>query len=129
MRGISGGIVVAVAGLLLTLLPWTTSALPAILLLVFGYGMSVVVNTVTLPTVAEIAPARRRAGALAVLAAIGSAAGIVSPLVTGVILDATDTPQGGYTTAFLLFGGFVALAGVLFACVANPERELRRAQA
>ncbi|WP_326836875.1 MFS transporter [Amycolatopsis rhabdoformis] len=126
VRGIGGGITVAVAGVLLTLLPWTTAALPAILLLVFGYGTSVVVNTVTLPVVAEIAPARRRAGTLAVLAAIGSAAGIVSPLVTGVILDATDTPQGGYTTAFLLFGGFVAVSGLLFAAIADPEREKLR---
>ncbi|MFF4600948.1 MFS transporter [Amycolatopsis sp. NPDC001319] len=127
VRGIGGGITVAVAGVLVTLLPWTTAALPAILLLVLGYGTSVVVNTVTLPVVAEIAPARRRAGTLAVLAAIGSAAGIVSPLLTGVILDATDTPQGGYTTAFLLFGGFVAVSGLLFAAIANPEREKRRA--
>jgi hypothetical protein len=64
-----------------------------------------------------------------VLAAIGGSAGIVSPLISGAILDATDTPQAGYTTAFLLFGGFVAFGGLVFALLANPERDARRIQA
>lgn len=126
VRGIAGGIVVALSGFLLTLLPWVSSAVPAIVLLVAGYGTSVTVNTFTLPSVAEITPAARRGGVLAVLAALGGVAGIVSPLLTGVLLDLAGTPQAGYTLAFLLFGGFVVLGGVVFAVFADPVRDARR---
>lgn len=57
------------------------------------------------------------------LIAAGSCAGIVSPLITGMILDATSSPTTGYTTAFLLCGGLLAVAGLLFGAVADPERD------
>jgi MFS transporter, ACS family, hexuronate transporter len=122
-RGTVGGLVLAASGALLCVLPWVSSTVVAIAVLVLGYGFSVTVNTVTLPMVAEIAPAEKRAGALAVLIAAGSCAGIVSPLVTGMILDGTSSPTAGYTTAFLLCGGLLAVAGLLFAAVADPERD------
>jgi MFS family permease len=123
VRGTVGGLVLAASGALLCVLPWVSSAVVAIAVLVVGYGFSVTVNTVTLPMVAEIAPAEKRAGALAVLIAAGSCAGIVSPLITGVILDATSSPTDGYTTAFLLCGGLLTVAGLLFGAVADPERD------
>jgi MFS family permease len=123
IRGTVGGLVLAASGALLCVLPWVSSAAVAIGLLVVGYGFSVTVNTVTLPMVAEIAPAEKRAGALAVLIAAGSCAGIVSPLITGMILDATSSPTAGYTTAFLLCGGLLVVAGLLFSAVADPERD------
>lgn len=123
VRATAGGIVLAVSGALLCLLPWVTSAVLAIALLVVGYGFSVTVNTVAIPMVAELAPAEKRAGALAVLIAAGSSAGIVSPLITGMILDATSSPTAGYTTAFLLCGGLLVLASVLFALLPDPRRD------
>lgn len=123
VRGVIGGLVLAASGLLLSVLPWVSSPVVAIALLVLGYGFSVTVNTVTLPMVAELAPASKRAGALAVLIAAGSSAGIMSPLITGMILDATSSPTAGYTTAFLLCGGLLTVAGLLFSAVADPERD------
>jgi MFS family permease len=123
VRGTVGGLVLAASGALLCVLPWVSSTVLAIAVLVLGYGFSVTVNTVTLPMVAEIAPAEKRAGALAVLIAAGSCAGIVSPLITGMILDSTSSPTAGYTTAFLLCGGLLAVAGLLFSVVADPERD------
>jgi MFS family permease len=123
VRGTVGGLVLAASGALLCVLPWVSSTVVAIAVLVLGYGFSVTVNTVTLPMVAEIAPAEKRAGALAVLIAAGSCAGIVSPLITGMILDATSSATAGYTTAFLLCGGLLAVAGLLFAAVADPGRD------
>lgn len=123
VRGTAGGLVLAASGALLCVLPWVSSAVVAIAVLVVGYGFSITVNTVTLPMVAEIAPAEKRAGALAVLIAAGSCAGIVSPLITGMILDATSSPTAGYATAFLLCGGLLAVAGLLFGAVADPERD------
>jgi predicted MFS family arabinose efflux permease len=123
VRGIVGGLVLAVSGALLCVLPWVSSTVVAIAVLVVGYGFSVTVNTVTLPMIAEIAPAAKRAGALAVLIAAGSGAGIVSPLLTGMILDSTSSPAAGYTTAFLVCGGLLVITGLLFAAVADPERD------
>jgi MFS family permease len=123
VRGTVGGLVLAASGALLCVLPWVSSTVVAIAVLVLGYGFSVTVNTVTLPMVAEIAPAAKRAGALAVLIAAGSCAGIVSPLVTGMILDSTSSPGAGYTTAFLGCGGLLVVAGLLFGAVADPERD------
>lgn len=123
VRGVVGGLVLAVSGALLCVLPWVSSTVVAIAVLVLGYGLSVTVNTVTLPMIAEIAPATKRAGALAVLIAAGSAAGIVSPLLTGMILDSTSSPAAGYTTAFLVCGGLLVVTGLLFAAIADPERD------
>lgn len=123
VRGTVGGLVLAASGALLCVLPWVSSTVVAIAVLVLGYGFSVTVNTVTLPMIAEIAPATKRAGALAVLIAAGSCAGIVSPLVTGMILDSTSSPSAGYTTAFLICGGLLVVAGLLLGAVADPERD------
>ncbi|MHA6619148.1 MFS transporter [Pseudonocardia sp. DLS-67] len=123
VRGVVGGLVLAASGALLCVLPWVSSTVVAIAVLVLGYGFSVTVNTVTLPMIAEIAPAAKRAGALAALIAAGSCAGIVSPLVTGMILDSTSSPGAGYTTAFLMCGGLLVVAGLLFSTVADPERD------
>jgi MFS transporter, ACS family, hexuronate transporter len=123
VRGVVGGLVLAASGALLCVLPWVSSTVVAIAVLVLGYGFSVTVNTVTLPMIAEIAPAAKRAGALAALIAAGSCAGIVSPLVTGMILDSTSSPGAGYTTAFLMCGGLLVVAGLLFGAVADPERD------
>jgi len=126
VRGLTGGAIEALAGCFLVLLPWIPSVLPAITLLVLGYGLSVTVGTFTLPAVAEITPAEHRGRVLAVLSAIGGVAGVVSPLLTGVILDRSSTAKAGYDLAFLVFGGFMVLGGLVFAALADPVRDAPR---
>jgi hypothetical protein len=39
------------------------------------------------------------------------------------ILDSTSSPAAGYTTAFLVCGGLLVVTGLLFAAIADPERD------
>ncbi|MEU5105144.1 MFS transporter [Streptomyces sp. NPDC021354] len=126
VRGVFGGSCLVAAGLILTLLHWVTSPVVAVALLMLGYGLSTTVQAVANPAVAEIAPAARRGGALGVLTALGTSAGIISPMFTGWLLDRSATEQQGYTDAFLVFGVLVAFGGLCFALLVNPERDARR---
>ncbi|WP_336207084.1 MFS transporter [Nonomuraea sp. LPB2021202275-12-8] len=122
-RGLLGGACLTVAGILLTLLPLIHTPLPAIILLMLGYGISVTVNTFANPAVAELVPAAQRVGILGVFSGLSVSAGIVSPIITGWLLDRATTPESGYTTAFLLSGIALAVAGALFALLVDPERD------
>ncbi|MEV0085056.1 MFS transporter [Saccharopolyspora sp. NPDC050642] len=125
-RGLFGGACLVLAGLVLCLLPWVHSPVLAVITLMIGYGVSTTVQTVSNPVVAEIVPPGQRAGALGVLTALGTSAGVLSPIFTGKLLDVAETPQAGYTLAFLVFGGLVAFGGLCFALLVNPERDVRR---
>ncbi|MEV5897992.1 MFS transporter [Nonomuraea fuscirosea] len=122
-RGLLGGACLTVSGLLLTCLPLIDTPLPAIVLLMLGYGISVTVNTFANPAVAELVPPAQRAGILGVFSGLSVTAGVASPVITGWLLDRADTPAAGYTTAFLLSGTVLAVAGVLFALLVHPERD------
>ncbi|WP_214414464.1 MFS transporter [Sphaerisporangium fuscum] len=122
-RGLLGGACLTGAGILLTCLPLIHTPLPAIALLMLGYGISVTVNTFANPAVAELVPPAQRAGFLGVFSGLSVTAGIASPIITGWLLDRAATPEAGYTTAFLLSGILLAVAGVLFALLVNPERD------
>ncbi|MFI6920516.1 MFS transporter [Nonomuraea spiralis] len=122
-RGLLGGVCLTGAGVLLTCLPLIHTPLPAIALLMLGYGISVTVNTFANPAVAELVPPAQRAGILGVFAGLSVTAGIASPVITGWLLDRAATPEAGYTTAFLLSGVLLAVAGVLFALLVHPERD------
>ncbi|WP_326642718.1 MFS transporter [Nonomuraea fuscirosea] len=122
-RGLLGGACLTVSGLLLTCLPLIDTPLPAIVLLMLGYGISVTVNTFANPAVAELVPPAQRAGILGVFSGLSVTAGIASPVITGWLLVRADTPAAGYTTAFLLSGTVLAVAGVLFALLVHPERD------
>ncbi|MER5325816.1 MFS transporter [Streptosporangium roseum] len=122
-RGLLGGVCLVVAGLLLTTLPLIHAALPAIAVLMLGYGISVTVNTFANPAVAELVPPAQRAGILGVFSGLSVSAGIVSPVIAGVLLDNATTPESGYTSAFLLSGVLLAVGGLFFALLVNPERD------
>ncbi|MEV5498009.1 MFS transporter [Nonomuraea fuscirosea] len=122
-RGLLGGACLTGSGLLLTCLPLIDTPLPAIVLLMLGYGISVTVNTFANPAVAELVPPAQRAGILGVFSGLSVTAGIASPVITGWLLVRADTPAAGYTTAFLLSGTVLAVAGVLFALLVHPERD------
>lgn len=128
-RGLFGGAVLACAGLVLTLLPWIHHPIISIGILMLGYGGSVSLNTFANPVLAEIVPPHQRSAILGVLNGLGVSAGAVSPIVSGMLLDASSTPQQGYTSTFFCFGTLVALGGICFALLVDPERDGRHARA
>lgn len=122
-RGVLGGACLVVGGLVLCTLPWLHQAVPAIIALMIGYGLSTTVQATTNPVVAEICPAGQRCGILGVLTALGTSAGVLSPVVAGKLLAHPATPAQGYTTAFLLFGGLLAVGGLCLALLVDPARD------
>ncbi|WP_179120368.1 MFS transporter [Streptomyces tsukubensis] len=122
-RGVFGGGCLTCAGLTLATLHWVRTPLLAVVIVMVGYGLSTTVQAVAHPAVAEIAPPERRAGALAALAAVGSAAGVLSPALTGRVLDAAGSPGQGYADAFLLVGLVVAAGGLCLAIFVDPGRD------
>lgn len=122
-RGRVGGVCLLLSGLLLAAIPLIDAPVLAVAAVILGYGFSVSVNTVTFPVVSELFAASSRAGALAMITAASAAAGIVSPLVAGGLIDASAAPGSGYTAAFLVFGSLLALGGLVFALAVDPVRD------
>ncbi|MGI5232613.1 MFS transporter [Actinoallomurus sp. CA-142502] len=122
-RGLFGGAVLACAGLVLVFLPWTHRPVPAIALLMLGYGGSVTVNTFTNPVLAEIVPSHQRPAIIGVMTGLGISASAFSPVVSGMLLDASTTARAGYGSVFCYFGALVAIGGITFALLVDPERD------
>ncbi|AEW98435.1 MFS transporter [Streptantibioticus cattleyicolor] len=123
-RGVAGGAVLTAGGVLLALIPLTTTVPAALLLVVLGYGLTLAVQSVSNPAVAETAPPAQRARVLAVALAFGALGGVISPWLGGVVLDAAKTPAQGYSHAFLLLGVAIAVGGVCYGLLVNPGRDL-----
>lgn len=121
-RGRVGGICLLLSGLVLAVIPAIDAPAIAVAAVILGYGFSVTVNTVTFPVVSELFGASHRAGALAMITVASSAAGVVSPLIAGGLIDAA-APGSGYTMSFLVFGSLLALGGLVFALAVNPARD------
>ncbi|MDA3625487.1 MFS transporter [Saccharopolyspora sp. WRP15-2] len=122
-RGRVGGICLLLSGVVLAAIPAIDAPVVAVAAVTLGYGFSVAVNTVTFPVVSELFSASRRAGALAMITAASAAAGIVSPLVAGRLVDTAAAPGSGYTASFLVFGTLLAVGGLIFALAVDPSRD------
>ncbi|MFG2209037.1 MFS transporter [Streptomyces sp. NPDC048638] len=125
-RGLAGGAVLVAGGVLLALIPLADTVPAALLLVVLGYGLTLAIQSVSNPAAAEVAPIAQRARVLAVALAFGAVGGVLSPWLSGVVLDAARTPAEGYSHAFLLLGVVIAIGGVLYGLLVDPDRDLER---
>ncbi|SDD21682.1 Predicted arabinose efflux permease, MFS family [Geodermatophilus telluris] len=122
-RGRVGGICLLASGLVLAAIPLLDAPVVAVAAVILGYGFSVTVNTVTFPVVSELFEAAHRAGALAMITVASAAAGVISPLIAGRLIDTGVAPGSGYTASFLVFGLVLALGGLVFALAVDPVRD------
>lgn len=122
-RGLVGGASMTIGGILLTASGYTPAAIAGLILLLLGYAGASGSVGIAGPVVAELVAPKRRAGALGLYLALGSLSGIIAPWLTGVILDAAATPAAGYRTVFSVFGIALAVAGVVYLLLVNPERD------
>lgn len=97
-----------------------------IALMVSPMALTNVILTVSQTAVARITPAGQRGVALGALAFVYALAGVLSPLVTGRMVDAAVSVPAGYHSAYLLMAGLVAVAGVLAVCFLRPEKDALR---
>lgn len=122
-RGLLGGASMTIGGILLTASGYTPAAIAGLVLLLLGYAGSSGSVGIAGPVVAELVAQKRRAGTLGLYLALGTLSGIIAPWLTGVILDAAATPAAGYRTVFSVFGIALAVAGVVYLLLVNPERD------
>lgn len=122
-RGLLAGTSMTLGGVLLTASGYAPAAAAGLVLLLLGYAGASGSVGLGGPIVAELVTPQRRAGALGLYYAIGSLSGILAPWLTGAILDASATPAAGYRTVFTVFGLALAVAGVAYVLLVNPERD------
>ena len=77
--------------------------------------------------VGEVAPAAQRGTALLVVYSLMTVTGLLSPIVTGWIVQAAGaTPLVGYSNALLLTGAILAVGGLWAILGINPQRSRAR---
>ncbi|MFI5750091.1 MFS transporter [Streptomyces sp. NPDC051644] len=124
--GLGGGLLMCVAALSIAVFAEVDPVGVKIALMVGPMALTNVILTVSQTAVARIAPAGQRGVALGALAFVYALAGILSPLVTGRMVDAAASVPTGYHSAYLLMAGLVAVAGAFAVCFLRPEKDAAR---
>jgi MFS family permease len=96
---------------------------PALLVSVaIAFGAGIALAPLTSSAIADLVPVERREVALCVGTAISSTGAVVSPWVTGRLLDLAGTEAAGFNDAFRLAAGLALLGGVSLLFL-NPEHD------
>ncbi|GAB4052607.1 MFS transporter [Catellatospora paridis] len=95
-----------------------------VLLLVAGFGICGVMATIAVTTVAEIAPAARRGGALGIMNGVVTTAGLIAPILVGRLVDTQGA--AGYGNAVLISAAVLLLGGIAAVTLVDPARDRQR---
>src|SRR4051812_23382961 len=126
MRGVLPAVGLLSCAVALVLLPYIHVPAVAVLVLSVGYGAGAVILPLSNAAISQICPPRQLAGTLGVFLALMSVGGLIAPYVTGVIVDAADSPAAGYAVAFQVFGIVALVAAVVALVTVDPGRDARR---
>ncbi|MFB7512738.1 MFS transporter [Streptomyces sp. NPDC056144] len=123
-RGRVGAALLLVGALAFLAVPLAegTGAKTALLVVGFGFGGSFA--TVAVTTVAELAPASRRGGALGTMNAVVTTAGLIAPTVVGRMVDAQG--PAGYQTAILVSAVLLLVGAACAFVLVDPARDAAR---
>ncbi|MZD03906.1 MFS transporter [Streptomyces sp. SID5785] len=123
-RGRIGAGMLAIGAVALLLAPSADGRGAQTALIALGFGFGGAYATVAATTVAELAPANRRGGALGLMNALVTTAGLIGPAAVGALVDAQGA--AGYRHAVLLSGALVAAGAVVAYVLIDPERDRAR---
>lgn len=123
--GAAQGIAVGVAGCAMTAFPFVDASGPRLVLITLAFGGTAIAIPLHYMTTAEVVPPAQRGAVFGVVAGIGTLPGLVAPFLTGHLIDTADTPDAGYTTAFLVSGVVMLAAGASALTAIRPERDAR----
>ncbi|MEV5146872.1 MFS transporter [Streptomyces sp. NPDC052727] len=124
--GAAQGIAVCVAGCAMTLFPFVDASAVRLVLIGLAFGGTAVAVPLHYMTVAEVVPTAQRGAVFGIVAGVGTLPGLVAPFLTGHLIDAADTPAGGYTMGFLTAAAVMLVAGALALAAIRPERDTER---
>ena len=125
-RGRLGGMVVTLGGVLVVAGAILPVPFLSILMISLGYGLGASVYALCNPAVAQLVPAGQRSATIGAMTAIGSLGGVLGPVVTGWILDASPSPGTGYLIVFVAFGALLVVGAAIYTLFVRPERDQRR---
>lgn len=91
-------------------------------LLALGFAFPNLAFSLGPTIIAEIVPAQQRGALLAIVHSIATSAGVISPLVTGWMIDRASMPLAGYTQAYLLAASLLCIAGMLGYVLIQPAQ-------
>ncbi|MFI7353871.1 MFS transporter [Streptomyces avidinii] len=123
-RGGVGGALLLVGAAACLALPLAPAGAVTAVLLVAGFGLAGAMSSVAVTTVTELAPADRRGGALGLMNAVVTTAGLIAPALIGRLVD-THGAQG-YQHAVVITGAVLLLSGVAALTLIDPDRDTRR---
>ncbi|MFE2022368.1 MFS transporter [Streptomyces sp. NPDC059499] len=123
-RGGVGGVLLLIGAVACLALPVAPAGAVTAVLLVAGFGLAGAMSSVAVTTVTELAPADRRGGALGIMNAVVTTAGLIAPTLIGRLVDTHGTE--GYTYAVLITGAVLLLSGVAALTLIDPDRDARR---
>ncbi|MFI0367324.1 MFS transporter [Actinomadura sp. 1N219] len=123
-RGRVGAGLLIIGALSFLGLPLVDGDAPKTVLLFIGFAFGGAFASVAATTVAELAPPRRRGGALGTMNAVVTTAGLLAPTVVGAMVDAQG--RAGYQNAALATAALLLAGAVAAAVLIDPERDAAR---
>lgn len=123
-RGWVGGGLLAIGAVCCLAVPLTDSVVIRTVLIACGFGFGGSYVTVAVTTVAELAPPTRGGGALGLMNALVTVAGLLAPVVVGALVASQGAT--GYEHAVLLSGALIAIGSVVAFALIDPERDSAR---
>ena len=121
-RGLVTGGCVVISGIAMALAPDIGQSTVQVILLALGFTLPVMCFVIGPTIVGEVAPPRQRGVALLVTYTLMTVTGLLSPIITGNIVQAAGaTPLVGYTNALLLTGAVLVTGGLIAMLGINPE--------
>ncbi|MFI8236773.1 MFS transporter [Streptomyces sp. NPDC085866] len=122
-RGGVGGTLLLVSAAACLALPSVPAGAATVVLLVVGFGAAGAMTSIAVTTITRLAPADRRGGALGIMNAVVTTAGLIAPTLIGHLVDAHGAE--GYEYAVLITGVLLLLGGTAAATLIDPDRDAR----
>ncbi|MEU2468978.1 MFS transporter [Streptomyces sp. NPDC012486] len=120
------GVAVGVAALAMAAFPFVDGRGVHLGLLALAFGGHAIVFPLHYMTVSAVVPAVQRGAVFGVVAAAGTLPGLISPYLTGYMLDSAASRSAGYTQAYLLSAAVMLVCAVAALITIRPERDARR---
>ncbi|MGW2746301.1 MFS transporter [Streptomyces sp. NPDC001450] len=122
-RGRVGGTLLLISAAACLALPSVPAGAATVVLLVAGFGTAGAMASIAVTTVTRLTPADRRGGALGIMNAVVTTAGLIAPTLIGHLVDAHGA--AGYQYAVLITGVLLLLGGTAAATLIDPDRDAR----
>ncbi|MFE3458446.1 MFS transporter [Nocardiopsis aegyptia] len=123
-RGHVGGWTITIGAAACLAVPFVDGTTAQTILVAIGFGFGGAFATIAVTTIAELAPASRRGGALGTMNALVTTAGLAAPAVVGMMVDSQGSD--GYFNAVLLSGGLLLVGAVASFALIDPARDAAR---